>query len=65
MDGCFLSKSLTAIFGAGEQAKVPLLEGSNTQEQSARSVLGTSETLRRRPSPAPLGGFAGIRPNRC
>jgi para-nitrobenzyl esterase len=49
MDGYFLSKSLTAIFEAGEQAKVPLLEGSNTQEQPARSVLGagdpTPETL--------------------
>jgi para-nitrobenzyl esterase len=49
MDGYFLSKSLTAIFEAGEQSKVPLLEGSNTQEQAARSVLGagdpTPETL--------------------
>ena len=43
MDGYFLSKPLTAIFKAGEQAKVPLLEGSNTQEQSARSVLGTGD----------------------
>ena len=49
MDGYFLSKPLTEIFEAGEQAKVPLLEGSNTQEQAARSVLGagdpTPETL--------------------
>jgi para-nitrobenzyl esterase len=49
MDGYFLSKSLKAIFEAGEQAKIPLLEGSNTQEGSARSVLGaadpTPETL--------------------
>jgi len=49
MDGYFLSKSLTETFEAGEQAKVPLLEGSNTQEQAARSVLGsgdpTPETL--------------------
>ena len=43
MDGYFLSKSLTEIFEAGEQAKIPLLEGSNTQEQSARSVLGTGD----------------------
>ena len=43
MDGYFLSKSLTATFEAGEQAKVPLLEGSNTQEQGARSVLGSGE----------------------
>src|SRR5262249_37338805 len=40
LDGYFLSKPLAAIFEAGEQAKVPLLAGSNTQEQSARSVLG-------------------------
>jgi para-nitrobenzyl esterase len=49
MDGYFLSKSLKETFEAGEQAKVPLLEGSNTQEQAARSVLGsgdpTPETL--------------------
>jgi para-nitrobenzyl esterase len=49
LDGYFLPKSVTAIFEAGEQAKVPLLAGSNTQEQAARSVLGegppTPETL--------------------
>ncbi|MGD0771810.1 MAG: carboxylesterase family protein [Candidatus Solibacter sp.] len=49
MDGYFLAKTLTAIFEAGEQANVPLLAGSNTQEQAARSVLGaggpTPETL--------------------
>jgi para-nitrobenzyl esterase len=49
MDGYFLSNSLTETFETGEQAKVPLLEGSNTQEQAARSVLGngdpTPETL--------------------
>jgi para-nitrobenzyl esterase len=49
MDGHFLSKSLTEIFEAGEQAKIPLLEGSNTQEQPARSVLGTGD-----PSPETL-----------
>jgi len=43
MDGYFLSKSLTETFEAGEQAKVPLLEGSNTQEEEARSVLGSGE----------------------
>jgi para-nitrobenzyl esterase len=43
MDGYFLAKSLTAIFEAGDQAKIPLLEGSNTQEQAARSVLGTGD----------------------
>ena len=49
LDGYFLPKPLTAIFEAGEQAKIPLLAGSNTQEQAARSVLGdgapTPETL--------------------
>ena len=49
LDGYFLPKPLAAIFEAGEQAKIPLLAGSNTQEQSARSVLGggdpTPETL--------------------
>jgi para-nitrobenzyl esterase len=43
LDGYFLPKPLTAIFEAGEQAKIPLLAGSNTQEQPARSVLGTGE----------------------
>jgi para-nitrobenzyl esterase len=49
LDGYFLNKTVTAIFEAGEQAKVPLLAGSNTQEQAPRSVLGegdpTPETL--------------------
>jgi len=49
MDGYFLAKSLTGIFEAGEQAKVPLLAGSNTEERPASSVLGaggpTPETL--------------------
>ncbi len=43
LDGYFLPKPLTEIFEAGEEAKVPLLAGSNTQEQSARSVLGDGE----------------------
>ncbi len=43
LDGYFLPKPLTEILAAGEQAKVPLLAGSNSQEQAARSVLGTSE----------------------
>jgi len=49
LDGYFLPQPLAAIFEAGEQAKIPLLAGSNTQEQSARLVLGqgdpTPETL--------------------
>ena len=43
MDGYFLSKTLTALYEASEQAKIPLLEGSNTQEQPARAVLGQGE----------------------
>ena len=43
LDGYFLPKSLVEIFEAGEQARIPLLAGSNTQEQAARSVLGESE----------------------
>ena len=43
LDGYFLPKLLASIFEAGEQAKIPLLAGSNSEEQGARSVLGTSE----------------------
>lgn len=43
LDGYFLSKTLPEIFAAGEQSKVPLLAGSNSEEQGAQGVLGTSE----------------------
>ncbi len=43
LDGHFLPKLLAQIFEAGEQAKVPLLAGSNTEEMPARAVLGNSE----------------------
>jgi para-nitrobenzyl esterase len=43
LDGYFLPKPLAAIFEAGEQAKIPLLAGSNTQEQTARAVLDTGD----------------------
>lgn len=43
LDGHFLSKTLVEIFTAGEQAKVPLLAGSNTEEMPARAVLGPTE----------------------
>jgi len=43
LDGYFLPKTLAEIFEAGEQAKIPLLEGSNTEEQPARAVLGAGE----------------------
>jgi para-nitrobenzyl esterase len=49
LDGYFLPKTVSQIFEAGEQAKVPLLAGSNTFEQPPRAVLGdgppTPETL--------------------
>jgi para-nitrobenzyl esterase len=49
IDGYFLPKPPTAIFEAGEQAKIPLLAGSNSEEQPASAVLGdddpTPETL--------------------
>jgi para-nitrobenzyl esterase len=43
LDGYFLTKPVAAIYEAGEQAKVPLLAGSNTHEQSPRAVLGDGE----------------------
>jgi para-nitrobenzyl esterase len=43
LDGYFLPKPLADIFTAGEQAKVPLLAGSNSEEQGPRGVLGTNE----------------------
>lgn len=43
LDGYFLPKTLKEIFEAGEQAKVPLLAGSNTEESGARGILGTNE----------------------
>jgi para-nitrobenzyl esterase len=43
MDGYFLSKTLTEIAQAGEQARIPLLAGTNTEEQGARGVLGGGE----------------------
>ena len=43
LDGYFLPKPLTDIFESGQQSKVPLLAGSNSEEQSARSVLSQSD----------------------
>ncbi len=43
LDGYFLPKTLAEIFAAGQQSKVPLLAGSNTEEQGARSVLAAAE----------------------
>jgi para-nitrobenzyl esterase len=40
IDGYFLPKAPVDIFAAGEQARVPLLAGWNSQEQAAGAVLG-------------------------
>jgi para-nitrobenzyl esterase len=43
LDGHFLPKTLREIYEAGEQAKVPLLAGANSEEMPARVVLGQGE----------------------
>ena len=43
LDGYFLPKTLVQIFEAGEQAKVPLLAGSNSAEQGAYAILGRND----------------------
>lgn len=43
LDGYFLPKTLAQIYEAGEQAKIPLLAGSNSEEMPARVILGQSE----------------------
>jgi len=43
LDGYFLPKTLTEIYEAGEQARIPLLAGSNSEEQGARAILAQSE----------------------
>jgi para-nitrobenzyl esterase len=43
LDGYFLPKTLPEIFEAGQQSKVPLLAGSNSEEQGARSVLNQAD----------------------
>ena len=40
VDGYFFPKAPADIFTAGEQAHVPLLAGSNSEEMSAKAVLG-------------------------
>ncbi|GAB3497162.1 carboxylesterase family protein [Spirosoma knui] len=40
IDGYFFPKSPAQIFAAGEQAKVPLLVGWNSEEMNYRAVLG-------------------------
>jgi para-nitrobenzyl esterase len=43
IDGYLLPDSVEAIFAAGEQARVPLLVGWNSEEASHRSILGEDE----------------------
>ncbi|HVW07792.1 MAG TPA: carboxylesterase family protein [Bryobacteraceae bacterium] len=43
LDGYFLPKTLPEIFEAGQQAKIPMLAGSNSAEQGPNSVLGQGE----------------------
>jgi para-nitrobenzyl esterase len=43
LDGWFLPKTVTEIFEAGQQAKVPLMAGTNSEEQGARSILAGGE----------------------
>jgi para-nitrobenzyl esterase len=43
VDGYFLPKPPIAIYEAGEQAKIPLLAGSNTAEAPASYVLGDDD----------------------
>jgi para-nitrobenzyl esterase len=54
LDGYFLSRPLIAIFEAGKQSKVPLLAGSNSEEQGARSVMLQAE-------PTPENFVAAVR----
>lgn len=43
LDGYFFPKSPAAIFAAGEQAKVPLLAGWNSEEMNYQFVMGEEE----------------------
>jgi para-nitrobenzyl esterase len=43
LDGYFLTKSLLEVYEAGDQAHIPLLAGSNTQEGPPQMVLGDAE----------------------
>jgi para-nitrobenzyl esterase len=43
VDGYFFPKSPTQIFEAGEQARVPLMAGWNSEEMSYRALLGQDQ----------------------
>jgi para-nitrobenzyl esterase len=55
IDGYFLPKTVAEIFAAGEQARVPLLAGWNSQESGAAGVLG------RGAEPTPEAFAKGVR----
>jgi para-nitrobenzyl esterase len=46
IDGYFLTKQPAQVFAAGEQAKVPLLVGWNSEEMNYRMVLGQEKPTR-------------------
>lgn len=46
IDGYFFPKSAAEIFAAGEQAKVPLLAGWNSEEMNYRAILGQEAPTR-------------------
>ena len=54
LDGYFLPRTLAEIYEAGQQAKIPLLAGSNSEEMGARAVLGQAE-------PTPEGFAEAVR----
>lgn len=48
IDGYFLTKSPAQIYSAGEQARVPLLVGWNSEENSYRSLVGNEKLTKER-----------------
>ena len=46
VDGYFFTKSPSQVFAAGEQAKVPLLVGWNSEEGNYRSILGENPSTK-------------------
>jgi para-nitrobenzyl esterase len=46
IDGCFFTKQPAHVFAAGEQAKVPLLVGWNSEEMNYRMILGQEKPTR-------------------
>src|SRR5262249_54051416 len=46
IDGYFLTKQPAHVFAAGEQAKVPLLVGWNSEEMNYRMILGPAKPTR-------------------